>query len=210
MIPVKICGITCTADALCAAEAGAEAVGFIFYAKSPRYISWKQTQIIARKLPRTLKKVGVFVNHDREYISNAINKVPLDLIQLHGEETPKDCLGYSVPVIKALRIKDGQSLAKMDQFKVKAFLLDTWNNEHYGGSGKTFNWSLIQKVSNTTPLILSGGLNQSNVFTAIKKVSPAALDINSGVETEPGKKDHQEIQKLFEQLKNTSATEFVF
>jgi phosphoribosylanthranilate isomerase len=209
MIPTKICGITNLSDAQAAAVHGASAIGFIFYEKSSRAISIEDAKFISRHLSNDISKVGVFVNHDKAFIEEAIRSVSLNIIQLHGDETPGFCKQFDVPVLKALRIKDKASLSVMDQYNVAGFLLDTFSTKQYGGTGETFDWSLLNGKLET-PIILSGGLNPDNILDAIDSVNPAAIDVNSGVEISPGKKDHQKINLLFENLKNTNTSGFHF
>ena len=209
MIPTKICGITNLSDAQAAAVHGASAIGFIFYEKSSRAISIEDAKFISRHLSNDISKVGVFVNHDKAFIEEAIRSVSLNIIQLHGDETPGFCNQFDVPVLKALRIKDKASLSVMDQYNVAGFLLDTFSTKQYGGTGETFDWSLLNGKLET-PIILSGGLNPDNILDAIDSVNPAAIDVNSGVEISPGKKDHQKINLLFKNLKNTNTSGFHF
>ena len=209
MIPTKICGITNLSDAQAAAIHGASAIGFIFYEKSSRAISIEDAKFISRHLSNDISKVGVFVNHDKAFIEEAIRFVSLNIIQLHGDETPGFCNQFDVPVLKALRIKDKASFSVMSDYNVDGFLLDTFSNKQYGGTGETFDWSLLNEQIDT-PIILSGGLNPDNVLDAIDSVNPAAIDVNSGVELSPGKKDHQKINLLFENLKNTNTSWFHF
>jgi phosphoribosylanthranilate isomerase len=209
MIPTKICGITNLSDAQAAAVHGASAIGFIFYEKSSRAISIEDAKFISRHLSNDISKVGVFVNHDKAFIEKAIRSASLNIIQLHGDETPGFCKQFEVPVLKALRIKDKASFSVMSDYNVDGFLLDTFSNKQYGGTGETFDWSLLNEQIDT-PIILSGGLNPDNVLDAIDSVNPAAIDVNSGVELSPGKKDHQKINLLFENLKNTNTSGFHF
>ena len=209
MIPTKICGITNLIDAKVAAVHGASAIGFIFYEKSSRTISIEDAKFISGHLSNDISKVGVFVNHDKAFIEEAIRSVSLNIIQLHGDETPGFCNQFDVPVFKAVRIKNEASLSVMDQYNVAGFLLDTFSNKQYGGTGETFDWSLLNEQIDT-PIILSGGLNPDNILDAIDSVNPAAIDVNSGVELSPGKKDHQKINLLFENLKNTNTSGFHF
>jgi phosphoribosylanthranilate isomerase len=209
MIPTKICGITNLSDAQAAAVHGASAIGFIFYEKSSRAISIEDAKFISRHLSNDISKVGVFVNHDKAFIEEAIRSLSLKIIQLHGDETPGFCNQFDVPVLKALRIKDKASFSVMSDFNVDGFLLDTFSNKQYGGTGETFDWSLLNGKKDT-PIILSGGLNLDNILDAISSVNPSAIDVNSGVESIPGIKDHLKLKKLFKQLKNTHTTGFHF
>lgn len=209
MIPTKICGITNLDDANVAVENGASAIGFIFYEKSPRTISINNAKSISKHLPKTIARVGVFVNHEKDFIRLAISEVPLDMIQLHGDETPDFCNQFDVPILKALRIKNEASLSVMDQYDVAVFLLDTFSNDQYGGTGETFDWSVLNRKFKT-PIILSGGLNPENILDAIDAVNPSAVDVNSGVESSPGKKDFNKLKSLFKNLNKTQSTGFQF
>ena len=209
MIPTKICGITNLDDANVAVENGASAIGFIFYEKSPRTISINNAKSISKHLPKTIARVGVFVNHEKDFIHEAISKVPLDMIQLHSDETPDFCNQFDVPILKALRIKNEASLSVMDQYDVAVFLLDTFSNDQYGGTGETFDWSVLNRKFKT-PIILSGGLNSENILNAIDAVNPSAVDVNSGVESSPGKKDFNKLKSLFKNLNKTQSTGFQF
>lgn len=209
MIPTKICGITNLDDANVAVENGASAIGFIFYEKSPRTISINNAKSISKHLPKTIARVGVFVNHEKDFIHEAISEVPLDMIQLHGDETPDFCNQFDVAILKALRIKNEASLSVMDQYDVAVFLLDTFSNDQYGGTGETFDWSVLNRKFKT-PIILSGGLNSENILDAIDAVNPSAVDVNSGVESSPGKKDFNKLKSLFKNLNKTQSTGFQF
>lgn len=209
MIPTKICGITNLDDANVAVENGASAIGFIFYEKSPRTISINNAKSISKHLPKTIARVGVFVNHEKDFIHEAISEVPLDMIQLHSDETPDFCNQFDVPILKALRIKNEASLSIVDQYDVAVFLLDTFSNDQYGGTGETFDWSVLNRKFKT-PIILSGGLNPENILDAIDAVNPSAVDVNSGVESSPGKKDYNKLKSLFKNLNKTQSTGFQF
>ena len=209
MIPTKICGITNLMDAKVAVENGASAIGLIFYEKSSRAISIENAKSISKQLSYSVIRVGVFVNQNKDFIDKTISEVQLNMIQLHGDESSNFCNQFEVPVFKAVRIKNEASLSVMDQYNVAGILLDTFSNKQYGGTGKTFDWSLINEQIDT-PIILSGGLNPDNILDAIDSVNPAAIDVNSGVELSPGKKDHQKINLLFEKLKNTNTSGFHF
>ena len=209
MIPTKICGITNVSDAMVAVHHGTSAIGFIFYEQSPRGISIEKGNSISDQISNKVARVGVFVNHPKEFIDKAIQTVPLDMVQLHGDESPEFCGQFSVPVMKAIRIKNKQSFNHLDEFNVHGFLLDTFTNNQYGGTGKPFDWSLVNGNGRHS-IILSGGLRANNILDAILSVNPVAVDVNSGVESSAGKKDHSKIEKLFEVLKETEQTEFNF
>ncbi len=209
MIPTKICGITNVDDAIITIKNGASAIGLIFYEKSPRAISTKIAKIIANEIPGSVTKVGVFVNHDTEFINEAIQSIPLDMVQLHGDESPEYCKQFDVPVIKALRVKDKESLSIINDYEVKAILLDTFSKDKFGGTGESFDWSLLKEEMDK-PIILSGGLNPDNILIAIESVYPSGIDVNSGVEKSPGIKDHKKIEALFQKLINTQTAINVF
>jgi phosphoribosylanthranilate isomerase len=200
MIPVKICGITNLEDALCAAQNGAAAVGFIFYPPSPRFIRPERAREIMDRLPRDFVKVGVFVNEEARAVQKIFDDCRLDMIQLHGDETPGYCGQFPKSrVIKALELKDAGDLAKAGGFDVAAILVDSRRAGLYGGTGKTADWNLAGRLAQ--PLVLSGGLKEDNVIDALQKVKPAALDINSGVEMLPGKKDPEKIKRIMQIIK---------
>ena len=200
---VKICGITNVEDALCAAENGAAAVGFIFYPPSPRYIDPQKARGIIDRLPACLVKVGVFVNEKEQVISQIFKDCRLDMLQLHGDETPAFCGRFpSRRVIKALELKDEEDTGRAGNFDVAAILVDARHTGLYGGTGKTANWELARRISQ--PLILSGGLKEDNVIEGLQQVRPAALDINSGVEERPGKKDAAKIERILRIIKQAT------
>ena len=209
MIPTKICGITNVSDAMAAVHHGTSAIGFIFYEQSLRGISIEKGNLISDQISNKVARVGVFVNHPKEFIDKAIQTVPLDMVQLHGDESPKFCEQFSIPVLKAIRIINKRSLSHLDEFNVNGFLLDTFTNDQYGGTGKPFDWSLVNGKKKYS-IILSGGLNADNILDAIFSVNPVAVDVNSGVESSVGEKDHPKIEKLFEVLKETEQTGFNF
>ena len=198
MTPVKICGITNKEDALCAAGCGASALGFIFYPPSPRYIKPADARKIVGVLPDDLVKVGVFVNEKPKEIKRIVEYCGFDMIQLHGDETPEFCREFpSAQVIKAVELKNEADFVYAKSYHVGAILVDSRHAGLYGGTGKKANWDFACRIRNKKPLILSGGLNEKNVAEALKVVAPAALDINSGVESEPGKKDHAKLARIF-------------
>jgi phosphoribosylanthranilate isomerase len=200
---VKICGITNKEDALCTAGCGAAALGFIFYPASPRYIKPEDARKIVSVLPDDLVKVGVFVNEKTNEIKRMMEYCELDMIQLHGDESPEYCREFSeYRIIKAVELKNDDDLNHALNYDVAALLVDSRQAGLYGGTGRKANWKLACRTKNKKPLILSGGLNEKNVAEALKVVAPAALDINSGVESEPGKKDHAKLARIFDIIRH--------
>ncbi|MDP6779890.1 MAG: phosphoribosylanthranilate isomerase [Candidatus Latescibacteria bacterium] len=200
-IRVKICGITNSDDALCAAGEGADAVGFIFYARSPRFVRAEAAAAIIEALPPFVTPVGVFVNEPRDRIADTVATASLRAIQLHGDEPPEACEGYPVPVVKALRVGEGFDPSTLGDYPVKTFLMDTEKKELYGGTGETFDWSVAGEAARRARIVLSGGLTPENVAEAIGTVGPYAVDCGSGVEAEPGRKDHGKIARFMEAVR---------
>ncbi|HUI10968.1 MAG TPA: phosphoribosylanthranilate isomerase [Bacteroidota bacterium] len=205
MIRVKICGITRMEDAMAAAEEGASALGFIFFPPSPRYIDSRGAAAIIREIPPFVTPVGVFVNETREEILRTIDATGIRCLQLHGDELPEDTAGYDVPVIKSFRVGDGFDVAAMAPYRAAAYLLDASAPGMYGGTGKTFDWRVARRASETMRIILSGGISPENVARAAAEVMPYAVDLSSGVESAPGIKDRRKIRELFERLKGVPA-----
>jgi phosphoribosylanthranilate isomerase len=198
VIQVKICGITNKEDALAAAKCGASALGFIFYLPSPRYIKPEDARKIITTLPDNLVKVGVFVNEKSENIKKVMEYCALDMIQLHGDESPEYCREFPASIIiKAVELKNKDDLKEALAYNVAAIMVDTRDGNLYGGTGKKSNWELASLLNKKKPLVLSGGLNAGNVAEALKTVAPLALDINSGAEMSPGIKDHSKLERLF-------------
>ncbi|AVH39680.1 phosphoribosylanthranilate isomerase [Pseudomonas monteilii] len=198
----KICGITRIEDALAAAEAGADAIGFVFYAKSPRAVDVRQARAIIAELPPFVTTVGLFVNASRCELNEILEVVPLDLLQFHGDETPQDCEGYHRPWIKALRVRPGDDLeAACQQYAgARGILLDTYVAGVPGGTGEAFDWSLVpERLSK--PIILAGGLSADNVGQAIAQVRPYAVDVSGGVEQAKGIKDAAKIEAFMRAVK---------
>ena len=201
---IKICGITNIEDALFAAEAGADALGFVFYEKSPRYVSSETVKKIVSMLPPFVTTVGLFVNAGVESIETTVRLSGINVIQLHGDETPEECGFAPHPVIKAVRVKDAGSLAGVEKYPVSALLLDAWNDQQYGGTGESFNWQLARNLTGQLPIILAGGLTPDNVAEAIRVVAPYAVDVSSGVEASPGIKDVSRINAFVLAVRNTA------
>lgn len=192
MIRVKICGISDVSSALVASESGADAIGLIF-APSRRQVTPQRAREIAAALPPFVSKVGVFVDEDHHRIEDLASACSLQAVQLHGAESPEFCEGFGVPVIKAIRVKDASSLEGLSNYRVGAFLLDTYDASALGGTGKAFDWSLAARAAHTHRVILSGGLTPENVMSALTRVHPYGVDVSSGVETD-GTKDLGKIR----------------
>src|SRR4051794_24199097 len=199
---VKICGITRLEDAELAADLGAWGIGFILWPKSPRQADPGVAAGIARVLRRRLETVGVFVNQPLDDIERLADTIGLSHIQLHGDEGPSFCAAVAqrtgAKVIKAARIAHASDLRDLDRFHTDYHLLDTGRQGEYGGTGVTWDWSLLKQRRNKIPLLLAGGLNARNVAEAIATSRPWAVDVSSGVESEPGIKDHAKVQALFD------------
>ena len=197
MIEIKICGITGIEDALHAVACGANALGFIFYRKSPRYIAPAAAAEIIARLPGDICKVGVFVNEATETVKQTAAFCGLDLIQLHGDETAAYCEGFHTEVlIKALPLETEEDLKRASRYPVRALLVDARTAGRYGGTGKQASWVLAARLGKDKSIILAGGLNSENIAAALRTVRPRAVDINSGVESAPGKKDAEKVKEI--------------
>jgi len=200
---IKVCGITNLDDARLAAELGADMLGFIFYAKSKRAVTRESAAAICPALPSSVERVGVFVNETEAEILRTVAACGLTAIQFHGDEPPSFCRRFSVKKIKAIRVRDAESLRAAAEYDVDALLLDTYTDSERGGTGKTFDWSLAaQAKSLGRPIILSGGLTADNVREAIRVGQPDAVDVASGVEREPGRKDADKLRRFIEACRN--------
>jgi len=199
-VKIKICGNTNLDDALLAVELGADALGFVFYPKSPRHVKLVDAANICNALPPFVAKVGVFVNELEYEIEKALNECLLNALQFHGDEPPGFCQKFAAKSIKAIQVRDEESLRTAEEYDVDALLLDTYTDESRGGTGRTFDWSLAVRAKEflSAPIILSGGLTAANVQDAIRKVRPYAVDVASGVEREPGKKDPEKLRRFIE------------
>jgi len=209
-IKIKICGITNLKDAQNAQDLGANAIGFIFYKKSPRYISPLKVAKIIKRINPFISCVGVFVDEKIENVIRIRKICSLTAVQLHGRESPgycrllKKCLP-NIPLIKSFRIKDRDSLKDFHRYKVDAYLLDTFQGDMPGGTGKTFDWSIAKKAKKCRhPIIISGGLNSKNVLRAIKYLKPYAVDASSGLEKFPGKKDYRLLRQFIQKVKEVN------
>jgi phosphoribosylanthranilate isomerase len=200
---VKICGITNVEDALMAVEAGADMLGFVFYEKSPRFVNVMQAAAITAQLPAHVLRVGVFVNPSEDRVRAAIGKCGLNLLQFHGEEGPEFYQRFGLPVIKAFRIKDQSSLDEISRHPSDAYLLDSFDPAQLGGTGKAFNWDIAAvALELARPIILAGGLTPENVAGAIERAKPFAVDVSSGVEASPGRKDPAKVSAFIRAAKN--------
>jgi len=198
MVKVKICGITNLEDAKAAVSFGADAIGFIFYKKSPRYISPAKAKKIIAQLPPYIIPVGVFVNEKAPHLKRIIKACGLQAVQLHGDESPAFCRQFKkCMVIKAVRVKSAEDIKECKRYPVDAVLLDTYVPGTYGGTGKVFDWKSIARKKPRIPVIVSGGLNARNVARAIRTVKPYAVDVSSGVEYMPGKKSEKRLKQFF-------------
>lgn len=207
-IRIKMCGVTRLVDALVAVEAGVDALGFIFHPKSPRNIDPEQVRLIIEELPPFIDTVGVFVDKNRNEVEEIVQYCRLNYAQLHGEENPKYCerlVRFAAPcqVLKAFRVNSSLTAADVEPYDpyVRGYLLDTFHGQMAGGTGETFDWSLIEKLRLKRPLLLAGGLNADNILEALTSVQPYGVDVNSGVEQKPGIKDHALIEKFIGQIR---------
>ena len=194
---IKICGITSLKNALEAVELGVDALGFVFFSESPRYIKPKKACAIINLLPSFVSRVGLFVNAPKEEVLSVISESRVNLLQFHGDEDEKFCNQFNLPYIKAISFKDGINLLEYCQLFVSssAILVDTYSQEMRGGTGKTFNWDLIPK-SLPLPLIIAGGLDSKNVSSLINSVNPYGVDVSGGVEIDKGIKDHSMMKNF--------------
>lgn len=202
MVRLKVCGITSIEDARAAIECGAEYLGFNFYPKSPRYISPQSAQAIIKQLPDEIISAGVFVNEAApENVAEILATSGAKLAQLHGDESPDYCARVGAKrVIKALRIGDDFEARRVLDYPAAAILLDAFDPKLYGGTGKTTNWAMAREAAKLAKIFLAGGLSPDNVVEAIRAVEPFAVDVNSGVESAPGRKDKNRLKELKEQL----------
>jgi len=200
---IKICGITNTADAQAAVTAGADAVGFIFYEKSPRYVPLKVAAEISSALPPLAMRVGVFVNAPEEIVTRAIADCGLALLQFHGDESPEYCARFALMTMKAFRVHGPETLREIPKYNTDAYLLDAFSSTTLGGTGEKFNWDLaIEAQKFGKPIFLAGGLTPANVADAIRKVHPFGVDVSSGVESAPGKKDHAKVKAFIDAVRS--------
>ncbi|MEW6213620.1 MAG: phosphoribosylanthranilate isomerase [Nitrospirota bacterium] len=202
-VKVKICGIKNLDDAMAAVDFGADALGFVFFEGSPRYIPHDKVSAIIKKIPSFTTTVGVFVNEKPEQVEKIIGLTGIDVVQLHGDELPEMC-DISRRVIKAIRVKSLESLDPLKYYKdrVSAFLLDTFTPDILGGTGQIFNWDIAIDAKQFGRIILAGGLTPDNIAKAVRRVRPYGVDVSSGVESEKGKKDYRKMKLFIERAKS--------
>jgi phosphoribosylanthranilate isomerase len=197
-VKVKICGLTNAEDAVVAVEAGADAVGFVFHKKSPRCVEVTVVKGIVKSLPPFVLPIGVFVNEDAKVVRDVMDGCGLALAQLHGDEPAAYCEALGRPVLKAIRLQGRRSFLALAEFQgragVRGFLVDAFSPDAYGGTGQVADWSLAAEASSAAPILLAGGLTPENVSQAILQVRPYGVDVSSGVEASPGKKDHEKVR----------------
>ena len=221
MTRVKVCGITSLEDARMAVSAGADALGFIFVENTPRFVTPEQVAPIVRRLPPFVTPVGVFWDHPAGHVKAAIEACGLRAVQFHGDETPEDCQGYSVPVIKTIKLPPVSTIDGLPEYRVSerfgaflyrkvvaAYLLDSQARWSEGEGREPLEWRSIRLMADMSPrdapvppIVLSGGLTPDNVATAVDIVRPFAVDVNSGVEARPGKKDHEKVRRFIQAAK---------
>ena len=207
-VRVKICGITSTEDALVAVDAGADALGFMFYEPSPRYIPTEQAAAIIHDLPAHVAKVGVFVDADEVTVRQTAKTAGLDTLQFHGNESPEFCSQFDQRTIKAFRVKDRTTLAELPDYDTDAWLLDSYVKGVPGGTGEKFNWELAVEAKRFgKPILLAGGLTPDNAADAVGRVAPFGLDVSSGVEASPGVKDSEKVTRLIAKAKGSARSE---
>jgi len=202
MTRIKICGITRVEDARAAAHGGADAIGLVFYEKSPRYVTVRQAAQLAKAIPPFITVVGLFVNASADYVRAVQEEVPLDVLQFHGEEEPEFCVCFNRPYLKAIRVREGVDLLQCTSRYASAqgLLLDAYVEGTQGGTGESFDWTLIPHDL-PLPVILSGGLNACNVAQAMRAVRPYAVDVSSGVEAKKGIKDAAKMAAFINEVK---------
>lgn len=203
MTKIKICGITNKIDALAASELGVDMLGFVFYKKSKRYIGPFEAADIINELPTGIARVGVFVDEKKEDVLKIAEDAFLDTLQFHGDEMPEYCSYFSpkYKVIKAFRLRDKSDLKKINDYNTDYYLFDSYERDCAGGTGKAFDWNILKDFEILKPVILSGGLSPDNVGRAIKEVAPFAVDVSSGIESAPGRKDTRLLKKFVENVR---------
>ncbi len=207
-IKIKICGITNAEDAKAAVEAGADALGFIFHAASPRSVAPDSVRAIIAQIPPFVLPVGVFVNEDVKVVRDIMDACGLALAQLHGDETAAYCESLGRPVLRAIRLKDRGSLLALAEYKgrarVRGFVLDAFSESAFGGTGRVADWALAAEAAKAAPVLLAGGLTPQNVGEGIRQVRPYGVDVSSGVEANPGKKDPAKVRDFVQAVRLVS------
>lgn len=205
---IKICGLTRIEDVKAAVGSGADALGFVFYEPSPRSVTTEQAEVLARHVPAFVSVVGLFVNPSEAEVRGVLDRIPLDLLQFHGDETPEFCAQFGRRWIKAVRVQEAEQIntALRDYHLASGLLVDAWDPVRYGGTGHSFNWDLIPS-KRSLPLILAGGLSSDNVFRAVEKVKPWAVDVSGGVEKSKGIKDIEKISDFIEEVHRACKTD---
>lgn len=205
---VKICGVTRKEDVVAATRAGADAIGFVFYEPSPRYVTPATARELVSAVPPFVSVTGLFVNPEAEFVNEVLKQVPLDLLQFHGDETPAFCSSFGRRWIKAVRVRESSDIenAFLDYRMASGLLVDAWDPEKYGGTGQAFNWSLIPR-NRPLPLILAGGLASDNVSRAVAEVRPWAVDVSGGVESSKGIKDVEKITDFINEVHRVDETD---
>ena len=200
---IKICGLTDPENSKQIASLDIHAIGLVFFTESPRAVSIEQANEIIQELPPFINKVGLFVNANSNFVDQVLNSVNIDTIQFHGDESSSDCSQFQMPFIKAIRMREGTNLlSQAEEFSsASGLLLDSFEEDSYGGTGKSFDWNLI-KNNLDLPIILAGGLNKDNIMSAIEKTQPYAIDISSGVEVDKGIKDIEKTKEIIEIVKS--------
>ncbi|ALA58708.1 phosphoribosylanthranilate isomerase [Nitrospira moscoviensis] len=208
-VKVKICGITNVEDAAAAVGAGADALGFVLYRQSPRYVDPAAVRAIVAGLPPFVLTVGVFVNEEAGTVRKVMDECGLALAQLHGDETASYCEALGRPAVKALRLKDRGTFLALAEFhgraNVRGFLIDAYSEHAYGGTGRTVDWTLAAEAAHSAPILLAGGLTPANVAEAVRAVKPYGVDVSSGVEARPGKKDLDKVKAFIRAARLVSA-----
>jgi phosphoribosylanthranilate isomerase len=207
---IKICGITNATDAQAAVEAGADALGFVFHRKSLRWVEAKVVKAIVSELPPFVLPVGVFVDEDAKVVRDLMDECGLALAQLHGDESASYCERLGRPVLKAIRLRDRGSFLALAEFQgraqVRGFVVDAFSEEAYGGTGQTADWNLAAEAAKAARILLAGGLTPANVGEAIERVRPYGVDVSSGVEASPGKKDPEKIRAFVRAVRGVSSS----
>lgn len=200
---VKICGITTRADAQAAIEAGCDAVGFVFYKRSPRAVGYAQAAAIIRDVPASVEKVGVFVNARERTVRRAVKACGLTMVQFHGRETPAFCSRFTgLKVIKAIRVRNAADVERARAYRTYGVLFDSFDRKAFGGTGSRFDWGLLRPADSGPAVFLAGGLTADTVSSAVRRVHPEWVDVSSGVEVSPGYKDGRKVRAFIRAAKS--------